>query len=91
MRKVAILAVLVFATSGVAAQDLDKCGQTEAWFNRAIEGRLAGQSKAQLRRALRPDMGREAADQLIEFIFAAPKDQLSPAISAAARKQCEAL
>ena len=75
----------------VAAQDLDKCAQTEAWFNVAVDSRKLGETKASVRRVLRPDMGREAADQLVDFVFALPEEQLTREIGAMARKQCEAL
>ncbi len=89
MRVLAMVAVFGILSSGAAAQD--KCAATEALFNMGIEARQDGDSKRKVRRMLTREMGRDAAEQLADFVFALPDDQLTPAIGQAARAQCEAL
>jgi hypothetical protein len=84
-----VLLGLSAGASGAQQGDLDKCAQTEAWFMLAIESRQAGQSKTEVRRTLRGEMERKAADELTDFIFDVPRSQLSPVIARAVRQQCE--
>ena len=91
MRVLAFIAVLGLTTSGAFAQKVDSCAQTEAWFNAAVQARLDGDRKAKVRRTLTKEMGRTAAEQLADFVFALPEEQLNPEVGKAARAQCEAL
>ncbi|WP_425071987.1 hypothetical protein [Sagittula sp. S175] len=92
MRKLVVALFIGLIAAPVLAEDeLDKCAQTEAWFNLAVDSRKLGETKAAVRRTLRPDMGREAADQLVDFVFALPDEHLNHELGAAARKQCEGL
>ena len=90
MRYALFAMILLTVAPAAQAQD-DSCAQTEAWFNQAVESRQTGQSERAVRRSLRADMGQEAADQLVAFVFALPAEQLSPAVGAMARAQCEGL
>jgi hypothetical protein len=92
MRGVLLGLLLTGLSAGAASaqqDDLDTCEQTEAWFVLAIESRQAGQSRSEVRRTLRAEMERKAADELTDFIFSVPRAQLSPAIARAVRQQCE--
>ena len=92
MRNVAFALVLaVAANAAVAQDDADKCEQTEAWFKLAVDSRIMGQSKPQVRRALRTEMERKAADQLADFVFTLPSEMLTPEVAKLARQQCETL
>jgi type II secretory pathway component PulJ len=73
------------------AQALDKCAQTEEWFNQAIGARKAGLEKSDALTALRPAMGRKPADELVNFVWSMPAEYLTPEVAAAARAQCEKL
>jgi hypothetical protein len=96
MRAVVLMIGIGLWATGAAAQDaeapaLDKCAQSEVWFNVAVDSRLLGDNKRQVRRKLSPDMGRDAADQLADFVFDLPVELLTPEVGKAARAQCEAL
>lgn len=91
MRMLAMIAVIGMMASGAVAQNADKCELTETWFNAAVQARLDGEQIGQVRRALRKDMDRTAAEQLAEFVFALPEAALTPEVAKAARTQCEAL
>ncbi|EBA08030.1 hypothetical protein [Sagittula stellata] len=83
------LIIAIGATPVVAQGDLEKCAQTEAWFKLAVDSRVSGRSKADVRTALRAEMERKAADQLADFVFTLPPNMLTPAVGQAAREQCE--
>lgn len=88
------VALALWSTASHAQQsdtDLDQCAQTEAWFNMAVEARQNGDNKRKVRRVMSKEMGRDAAEQLVDFIFLLPEAQLSPEVGKAARLQCEAL
>ncbi|GGF80710.1 hypothetical protein SAMN05216376_11543 [Mameliella alba] len=91
MRALVMIAVLGFGASTAVAQDADKCVQTETWFNTAVQARLDGDSKSKVRRTMTREMGKDAAGQLVDFIFLLPEAQLTPDLGKAARAQCEAL
>lgn len=91
MRVLAIIAVIGMTVSGASAQEVDSCAQTETWFNAAVQARLDGDGKGKVRRALRKEMDRTAAEQLADFVFALPEEHLTPDLGKAARAQCEAL
>ncbi|SMX47589.1 hypothetical protein [Maliponia aquimaris] len=95
MRGLAMMAVLGFLAAGASAQDadtpVDKCAQTEAWFMMAVDARLAGDTLRKVRRTLTQEMGKTAAEQLADFVFALPEAQLTPEVGKLARAQCEAL
>ncbi|WP_417206578.1 hypothetical protein [Antarctobacter sp.] len=91
MRILAMIAVFGMTASGAMAQDVDKCALTETWFNAAVQARLDGDTIGKVRRTLRKDMDRTAAEQLAEFVFALPEEALTPEVAKAARTQCEAL
>lgn len=75
----------------LAQQSLDACAQTEAWFNTAVDSRILGETQADVGKTLSADMGKEAAEQLVGFVYALPEDQLTHDVGAMARKQCESL
>jgi hypothetical protein len=95
MRLVSLVAFLALCSTGVFAQDeaepLDTCAHTEAWFKMGVDARLLGDNQRKVRRMLIKEMGRTAGEQLSEFIFALPEEQLTPEVGKAARAQCEAL
>ena len=77
--------------SAAADEAADKCAQTETWFNLAVDNRKMGETKGKVRRILRPDMGRNAADQLVDFVYALPDAHLNHEVGAMARQQCEGM
>lgn len=81
----------LLAQSKASEDSLSKCAQTEAWFNLAVDNRKLGETKAGLRRQLRPDMGWQAADQLVDFVYALPEEMLTHEVGAMARQQCESM
>lgn len=96
MRVLIFIAMIGMAASGAVAQDasepvVDKCAQSETWFNAAVQARLDGDSIGKVRRNLRKDMDRTAAEQLADFVFSLPQELLTPEVGKAARAQCEAL
>lgn len=92
MRKALYALLFAIAATPVVAQgDLEKCAQTEAWFKLAVDSRVNGRSKADVRTTLRAEMERKAADQLADFVFTLPANMLTPAVGQAAREQCELL
>ncbi|MBP0484065.1 hypothetical protein [Sagittula salina] len=92
MRKTILALCLVCAAPAAFAQEaLDKCAQTEAWFNLAVDSRKLGETEIAVRRTLRADMGRDAADQLVAFVYALPEEHLTHDVGALAREQCEGL
>ena len=95
MRGVAVLAVFGLWVTGASAQGaegtVDKCAQTEAWFMMAVDARLEGDNLRKVRRMLTQEMGRTAAEQLADFVFALPEVHLTPEVGKLARAQCEAL
>ncbi|MBV7396324.1 hypothetical protein [Mameliella sediminis] len=91
MRVLGFIAAFGIAASGAMAQDVDKCEQTETWFNMAAQARLDGDNKNKVRRTMAKEMGKDAAGQLVDFIFLVPEAQLTPELGKAARAQCEAL
>ena len=95
MRGLAVMAVCGLMASGALAQGSDKaldaCAQTEVWFMTAVDARLEGESKKDVSESLAEEMGKEAASQLADFVFALPEAQLTPEVGKLARAQCEAL
>lgn len=95
MRGLVLIAVFGLWAPMAIAQDaepaLDKCEQAEVWFNMAVDARRLGDNKRKVRRMLTKEMGRTAAEQLADFVFALQVAQLTPAVGKAARAQCEAL
>ncbi|GAA4218208.1 hypothetical protein GGQ68_002411 [Sagittula marina] len=90
----AVLALILAGLPAVAvAQDdaLETCAQTEAWFNLAVDSRKMGEPKRTVQTTMRDEMDRAAADQLVEFVYALPEGQLTHAVGAMARQQCEGL
>ncbi len=93
MRRTLIATTLAATLSSLPlmseAQELEKCAQTEEWFNQAINARKAGLGKNDTLVALRPTMGRKPADELVNFVWSMPAEYLTPQVAAAARAQCE--
>lgn len=96
MRAFALVAFLGIFASGlsvpVSAAAEDPCDRAEAWFKLAMDMRIMGESKAKVRRTLQGEMGeKKAANELADFMFLLPDDQLTPQLIQAARAQCEAV
>ncbi|MGP6087488.1 hypothetical protein [Antarctobacter jejuensis] len=92
MRMFVVIAVVSAFATGAFAQEADKCAKTESWFKLAIDSRILGEPKSSVRRALQAEMGeRKAANELADFVYLLPEEQLTPALAEAARAQCEAM
>ena len=91
MRVLVSCLVLSLATP-VLAQPVDKegCLKSVEIVMAGVNARAEGQTKAQTRRMLRAALDRNAGDQLNEFIWALPEDQLTDAVGEAWKAQCGA-
>ncbi|MBU2962545.1 hypothetical protein KO516_17290 [Citreicella sp. C3M06] len=75
---------------GEMVQNESTCDLTARLVAETVAARADGQSRAKARAPLRERLGREAGDMLVEWVWSLPKDQLTPAVGAAWKTQCEA-
>ena len=92
MRLVAVFAVLAVTALPAAAQPVDKegCLKSVEIVMAGVNARAEGKSKAATRRMLQDALDRNAGEQLAEFIWSLPEDQLTDAVGEAWKAQCEA-
>ena len=76
----------------VSAQSVDRegCLRSVEIVMQAVTARAEGKSRMQTRRMLRAALDRNAGDQLNDFVWSLPEDQLTDAVGEAWRAQCEA-
>lgn len=82
--------VLGETVQGKAAQGESACDVTARLVAETVAARADGKSKAKARAPLRERLGRDAGDMLAEWVWSLPKDQLTPAVGAAWKTQCDA-
>ncbi|WP_425099730.1 hypothetical protein [Tropicibacter sp. S64] len=71
----ATLIALIFAAPAFA--QVADCDAQMVVVSKAVDAREAGVGKVKIRRELRAEYGKTAADMLVEFVYGVPEDQIA--------------